>query len=132
MRVQLEQTPQKSGRPSDSVGLRQLTARASISASVYLPAPLRAGEDERVRKPLRANALAEVRYGLRIAEKILEAHGLSLEHQAVSGGTSVRRALCYFDQRFQNISAARKTRASSVVRTFSQSVKTRSASRTNP
>ena len=39
MRVQLEQTPQKSGRPSDSVGLRQLTALASISASVYLPAP---------------------------------------------------------------------------------------------
>ena len=32
-------TPQKSGRPSVSVGWRQLTALASISDSVYLPAP---------------------------------------------------------------------------------------------
>jgi hypothetical protein len=39
MRAQFEQTPQKSGSPSDSVGLRQLTACASIRASVYLPAP---------------------------------------------------------------------------------------------
>ncbi len=40
MRAQLRQTPQKSGRPSVSVGCRQLTALASIRASVYLPAPL--------------------------------------------------------------------------------------------
>jgi len=39
MRVQFEQRPQKSGRPPVVVGWRQLTALASISASVYLPAP---------------------------------------------------------------------------------------------
>ena len=39
MRVQLEQMPQKSGRPSVSGGLRQFTACASITASVYFPAP---------------------------------------------------------------------------------------------
>jgi len=40
MRRQLEHWPQKSGRPSDSVGLRQLKALASMRESVYLPEPL--------------------------------------------------------------------------------------------
>ena len=39
MRVQLRHEPQKSGSPSDSVGLVQLTALASMRARVYLPAP---------------------------------------------------------------------------------------------
>ena len=40
----------------------------------------RAGQDERVGKALRADALAEMGDGLRVAEKVLEAHGLSLVH----------------------------------------------------
>ena len=39
MRAQFGHTPQKSGKPSVSLGSRQFTALASISASVYLPAP---------------------------------------------------------------------------------------------
>ena len=83
MRVQLEHTPQKSGRPSDSVGLRQLTALASISASVYLPAPRGPARMSEWGKRPRADALAQVRDGGRVAEKILEAHGLSLVHSPV-------------------------------------------------
>jgi hypothetical protein len=42
--------------------------------------PARAGENERMREPAGADAFAEVRDGLRIAEKILKAHVSSLEH----------------------------------------------------
>jgi hypothetical protein len=47
MRSQFRHRPQKSGSPSDSAGLRQFIVRASISASVYFPAP---------RGPARSNA----------------------------------------------------------------------------
>ena len=82
MRVQFEQTPQKSGSPSVSVGSRQLTAWASMSASVYLPAPRGPERIMRMRKAARANALAQVRDGGRVAEKFAEAHGLRIEHRA--------------------------------------------------
>ena len=39
-----------------------------------------AGEDERVGKALGADRLAEMGDGLRVAKKVLKAHGLSLEH----------------------------------------------------
>ena len=42
-----------------------------------------AGEDERVGKSPGANALAEMGDGLRVAEKVLKAHGLSLVHLIV-------------------------------------------------
>ena len=42
----------------------------------------RAGKDERMGKSLGANRLAEMGDGWRVAEKILEAHGLSLWHCA--------------------------------------------------
>ena len=45
-----------------------------------LPCPLGAGEDERVGKAASGDALAETGDGLGVAEKVLEAHGLSLEH----------------------------------------------------
>jgi len=43
----------------------------------------RAAQDERVGKTARAHALAQVRDGGRVADEILEAHGLSV---AVDGG----------------------------------------------
>ncbi len=76
MRAQLEQTPQKSGRPSDSVGLRQFTAWASISGERVFSRSAGAGQDERVGKTARAHALAQVRDGGRVAEEVLKAHGL--------------------------------------------------------
>jgi hypothetical protein len=39
-----------------------------------------------MRKPLRPNALAEVRNRLRIAKEILKAHGLSLRHGEAQPG----------------------------------------------
>ena len=44
--------------------------------------PARSGKDQRMRESRRAQALAQVPYRLRIAEKFLEAHGLSLVHHA--------------------------------------------------
>jgi len=79
-----------------------------------------------------ADALAEMGNGLFVAEKILEAHGLSLEQGAVWWwGAKLELHASHFDQTFQNINAARKTRASSVLRTVLQSRKTCSASRTS-
>ena len=43
----------------------------------------RTGQDERMRKPLGAHSFAQVRYRRRIAEKLIEAHGSSLEHGGV-------------------------------------------------
>jgi len=41
----------------------------------------RANQDQRMRKSARADAFAEMRDGLRVAEKILKAHALSLVHR---------------------------------------------------
>ena len=41
------------------------------------------GKDERMRKPLGSDALAQMRDSLRTAKKILKAHELSLEHRLV-------------------------------------------------
>ena len=84
MRVQFWQTPQKSGRPSDSLGLRQFTAWASMSGERVFARTARSGEDERVRKPARAHTLAQMRDGCRVAEEILEAHGMRV------AGTGIR------------------------------------------
>ena len=44
------------------------------------------GQDQRLRKALGANALAQMRHRRRIAKKIPKAHGLSLMHWLLGGG----------------------------------------------
>jgi len=70
----------KSGSPSDSVGLVQLTALASMRARVYFARALWPRQDERVGKPLGADRLAQMGDGLRVAEKVLKSPRLSLLH----------------------------------------------------
>ncbi len=58
------------------------------------------GQDQRLRKALGANALAQMRHRRRIAKKIPKAHGLSLMHSYsdLSEGTnSVAFTLTSFD-----------------------------------
>ncbi len=70
MRVQFEQRPQKSGRPPVTGCSRQFIARASIRASVYLPDPLRARKDDRVRKAIAGQHLAQAMDNFRVAVEI--------------------------------------------------------------
>jgi len=52
---------------------RQFTALASISDSVYLPAPLVPARMSRMRKPVRPHRLAQMPHRWLIAQELLEA-----------------------------------------------------------
>ena len=51
----------------------------------------RACEDQRMRKAVRADTLAEMVDGLRVAEELLKAHGSSLVHVRVAGQNWIMR-----------------------------------------
>ena len=82
MRVQLEQTPQKSGSPSDLRGVEAVDRLRQHQRELVFARAARPGEDQRVGKAARANAFTQMRDGGRVAEKFAEAHGLRIEHRA--------------------------------------------------
>jgi len=64
------------------VGLQTVDGFGQHQGQGVLACPARPGQDERVGKTPGADALAEMGDGWRVAEELLEAHGLSLEHRA--------------------------------------------------
>ena len=68
------------GQAVDLGGMEAVDGLGQHQRQRVLARPARPGQDQRLRKALGANALAQMRDRRRIAEKILKAHGLSLVH----------------------------------------------------
>ena len=75
MRVQFEQRPQKSGRPSVGGRLLQAVHGAGEHQSErVLARSVRAGKDDGMRKAVARQHLAQAMDGFRIADKIRKGH----------------------------------------------------------
>ena len=88
MRVQLEQTPQKSGRPSVSRGIKAIHGSGHHQRQGVLSSALRPSQNHGMGKPVAGQHLPQLAEGLRIALKVRKWHAaiLNMKVEVVSGG----------------------------------------------